>query len=259
MPQNNYVEEAIKKYGRREDHLTRKEKYEARAGNRLSKASTELFGRKAIIFHEKRRKEKIQLKKEKLQTERKKKVVAEEKIAEGAIPSYLLDREKQAAIQAVTTQLKEQRQNKAGKYVVPLPQVRGISEAEAFKVMKSGKRKNNEWKRVVTKPCFVGDGFTRKPPKFERFIRPTGLRMKYANITHPEMKATFLLPIMGVKQNPNSSLMTSLGLLTKGTIIEVNTSALGMVSESGRIIWGKYAQITNNPENDGCVNGLLLV
>ena len=28
------------------------------------------------------------------------------------------------------------------------------------------------WKRLVTKPCFVGEGFTRKPPKFERFIRP---------------------------------------------------------------------------------------
>lgn len=24
----------------------------------------------------------------------------------------------------------------------------------------------------MTKPCFVGEGFTRKPPKFERFIRP---------------------------------------------------------------------------------------
>lgn len=259
MPQHNYVEEAIKEHGRREDFALKKEKHEARAGKRLSKLSKELIGRRAKIFHEKRRKEKIQLKKEKIHAERKKKKVAEEVIAEGAIPAYLLDREKQAAIQAITTQLKEQRQNKAGKYAVPVPQARGISEAEAFKVMKSGKRKNNQWKRVVTKPCFVGDGFTRKPPKFERFIRPTGLRMKFANITHPEMKTTFFLPIMGVKQNPNSRLMTTLGLLTKGTIIEVNTSALGMVSESGRIIWGKYAQITNNPENDGCVNGILLV
>jgi len=25
------------------------------------------------------------------------------------------------------------------------------------------------------------------------------------------------------------------------------------------VVWGKYAQITNNPENDGCVNGVLLV
>lgn len=28
------------------------------------------------------------------------------------------------------------------------------------------------WKRMVTKVCYVGEGFTRKPPKFERFIRP---------------------------------------------------------------------------------------
>ena len=30
---------------------------------------------------------------------------------------------------------------------------------------------------MVTKVTFVGDNFTRKPPKFERFIRPMGLRM----------------------------------------------------------------------------------
>lgn len=35
---------------------------------------------------------------------------------------------------------------------------------------------------------YVGDGFTRKPPKYERFIRPTGLRMKKAHVTHPELK-----------------------------------------------------------------------
>ena len=28
------------------------------------------------------------------------------------------------------------------------------------------------WKRMVTKVTFVGEGFTRKPAKFERFIRP---------------------------------------------------------------------------------------
>ena len=43
-----------------------------------------------------------------------------------------------------------------------------------FKVMRSGKRQKKQWKRMVTKPTFVGAGFTRKPPKYERFIRPTG-------------------------------------------------------------------------------------
>ena len=28
------------------------------------------------------------------------------------------------------------------------------------------------WKRMVTKVTFVGETFTRKPPKYERFIRP---------------------------------------------------------------------------------------
>ena len=43
-----------------------------------------------------------------------------------------------------------------------------------FKVLHSGKRKKKQWKRMVTKVTFVGPSFTRKPPKYERFIRPTG-------------------------------------------------------------------------------------
>jgi ribosome biogenesis protein NSA2 len=57
-----------------------------------------------------------------------------------------------------------------------------------FKVMKSGKRQKKSWKRMITKVTFVGPGFTRKPPKYERFIRPTGLRMTKAHVTHPELK-----------------------------------------------------------------------
>lgn len=116
-----------------------------------------------------------------------------------------------------------------------------------------------QWKRMVTKPTFVGEGFTRKPPKYERFIRPMALRYKKAHVTHPELAATFCLPILGVKKNPNSPMYTQLGVLTKGTIIEVNVSELGLVTQSGKVVWGKYAQITNNPENDGCVNAVLLV
>lgn len=50
---------------------------------------------------------------------------------------------------------------------------------------------------------------------------------------------------------------TQLGVLTKGTVIEVNVSELGMVTAGGKVVFGKYAQITNNPENDGCVNAVL--
>ena len=108
-----------------------------------------------------------------------------------------------------------------------------------------------QWKRIVTKATFVGEGFTRKPPKYERFIRPMALRYKKAHVTHPELGATFCLPILGVKKNPNSPMYTQLGVMTKGTVIEVNVSELGLVTQSGKVVWGKFAQITNNPELDG--------
>lgn len=105
---------------------------------------------------------------------------------------------------------------------------------------------------MVTKVTFVGPSFTRKPPKFERFIRPSALRFKKAHCVHPDLQTTFFLDIIGVKKNPHSPLYSSLGVITKGTILEVNVSDLGLVTQSGKVVWGKYAQVTNNPENDGC-------
>ncbi len=112
---------------------------------------------------------------------------------------------------------------------------------------------------MINKVSFVGETFTRKPPKYERFIRPMALRFKKAHVTHPELKATFQLPIIGVKKNPQSHMFTTLGVVTKGTVIEVNVSDLGLVTPTGKVVWGKYAQVTNNPENDGCINAVLLV
>jgi hypothetical protein len=44
---------------------------------------------------------------------------------------------------------------------VPLPKVRGISEEEMFKVVSTGKKTQKKgWKRMVTKPTFVGQDFT---------------------------------------------------------------------------------------------------
>nr|7R7C_r Chain r, Ribosome biogenesis protein NSA2 homolog [Saccharomyces cerevisiae BY4741] len=103
--------------------------------------------------------------------------------------------------------------------------------------------------RMITKHTFVGEGFTRRPVKMERIIRPSALRQKKANVTHPELGVTVFLPILAVKKNPQSPMYTQLGVLTKGTIIEVNVSEL---------VWGKYAQVTNEPDRDGCVNAVLL-
>ena len=38
---------------------------------------------------------------------------------------------------------------------------------------------------MINKVTFVGENFSRKPPKYERFIRPSGLRFKKAHVTHP--------------------------------------------------------------------------
>ena len=86
-----------------------------------------------------------------------------------------------------------------------------------------------------------------------------GLRFKKAHVVHPELQATFQLDILGVKKNPSSALYTNLGVMTRGTVIEVNVSELGLVTTTGKVVWGKYAQVTNHPENDGCVNAVLLV
>ena len=171
-----------------------------------------------------------------------------ENVQEGAVPAYLLDREKQNRAKILSNMIKQKRKEKAGKWEVPLPKVKAVSQSEVFKVVKTGKSrsikinnsinfsfvsinnftiivcfnfKGKAWKRMVTKACFVGENFTRKPPKFERFIRPMGLRYTKAHVTHPELKATFCLPIIGVKKNPSSPLFTSLGVITKGTVIEV--------------------------------------
>ena len=53
-----------------------------------------------------------------------------------------------------------------------------------------------------------------------------GLRFNKAHVTHPELKATFHLPIIGVKKNPTSPMYTSLGVITKGTVIEVGQKNL---------------------------------
>jgi ribosome biogenesis protein NSA2 len=112
---------------------------------------------------------------------------------EGALPAYLLDREGQRDAKALSSAIKERRKEKAAKYAVPLPKVRGIAEDEMFKVLRTGKSKSKSWKRMVTKATFVGEGFTRKPVKMERFVRPMALRYKKANVTHREANSTILL------------------------------------------------------------------
>jgi ribosomal protein S8E len=140
---------------------------------------------KAKLLHAKRHREKVQMKKTlKAHDERHVKQADSGSTPDAALPTYLLDREGQKDAKALSTAIKQKRKDKAAKFAVPLPKVRGIAEDEMFKVVKTGKSKSKAWKRMVTKATFVGEGFTRKPVKMERFIRPMALRYKKANVTH---------------------------------------------------------------------------
>jgi len=261
MPQNEYIERFQKQHGKRFDYEERKRKRAAREGHRQSEDAQKLHGLRAKLYQKKRHAEKIQMKKQiKAHEERNVKSAAPEEPSSTPLPQYLLDRSQATNAKALSSAIKNKRAEKAAKFSVPLPKVRGIAEEEMFKVVKTGKKTAKKgWKRMITKPTFVGSDFTRRPVKYERFIRPMGLRYKKANVTHPELAVTVQLPIISVKKNPQNPMYTQLGVLTKGTIIEVNVSELGLVTAGGKVVWGRWAQITNNCENDGCVNAVLLV
>ncbi|CAH2073866.1 unnamed protein product [Thlaspi arvense] len=260
MAQGDYMDEHKKKYGRRFDHDERERKKKARDVHKHSKMAQKSIGIKGKMIAKKNYSEKALMKRTlKMHEESLSRRKADENVDEGALPAYLIDREKTSRAKVLSNTIKQKRKEKAGKWEVPLPKVRPVAEEEMFRVIRSGKRKTKQWKRMVTKATFVGPGFTRKPPKYERFIRPSGLRFTKAHVTHPELKCTFCLEIIGIKKNPNGPMYTSLGVMTRGTIIEVNVSELGLVTPSGKVVWGKYAQVTNNPELDGCINAVLLV
>lgn len=260
MPQGDYIELHRKRHGYRIDHFERKRKKEAREVHERASYAQKALGIKGKLFAKKRYREKALMKKTlAMHDESTSRRKVDDKVQDGAIPAYLLDRDVTTRAKVLSNTIKQKRKEKAGKWEVPLPKVRPVAEDEMFKVLRSGKRKTKQWKRMVTKVTFVGPDFTRKPPKYERFIRPSALRATKANVTHPELKCTFFLDIIGVKKNPNGKMSTSLGVITKGTIIEVNVSELGLVTPAGKVVWGKYAQVTNNPENDGCINSVLLV
>ncbi|KAG5063796.1 hypothetical protein JHK85_004979 [Glycine max] len=252
MPQGDYIERHRRDYGYRLDHFERKRKKEARQVHKRSAIAQKALGIKGKMIAKKNYAEKAQMKKtlamhEESSSRRK----TDDNVQDGAVPAYLLDRDNTTRAKACSC---------LERRYVPWLKMKCSKWSELVKERYMAHHFSaKQWKRMVTKATFVGPGFTRKPPKYERFIRPTGLRFTKAHVTHPELKCTFNLELIGVKKNPNGPMYTSLGVITKGTIIEVNVSELGLVTPAGKVVWGKYAQVTNNPENDGCINAVLLV
>ncbi len=94
--------------------------------------------------------------------EKQTKTKSDENVQEGAVPAYLLDREKQNRAKVLSNMIKQKRKEKAvcfcliqeknikvyiksniqGKWEVPLPKVKAVSETEAFKVVKTGKSRS---------------------------------------------------------------------------------------------------------------------
>lgn len=181
----------------------------AREVHKSSADTQKLYGLKAKLHHAKRHSEKVQLKKTlKAHDERNIKQKDDGAVQEGALPTYLLDREGQKDAKALSSAIKDRRKDRAAKYSVPLPKVRGIAEDEMFKVLKTGKHKGKSWKRLVNKATFVGENFTRKPVKMERFVRPMALRQTKANVTHRECSSRVQRSTLTPDQ-PNSRLHSS--------------------------------------------------
>lgn len=147
MPQNEYIEEAIKSEGRRLDYEERKRKREARQPHVRSAQAQKAFGLKAKLLNKKRHTEKVEIRK-KIKAHEQKDVKKRVPLAppDSAIPAYLMDRGMEQRSKVLSNMVKEKRKEKAGKWAVPLPKVKGIAEEEIFKVISSGKRNSKTLK-----------------------------------------------------------------------------------------------------------------
>ena len=158
-----------KRNGRKFDHEEKARKKEARKGHLIAKKAKTVRGIKAKLHNKKRYAEKAEMKKKiKAHSERlNKHKAAEAPEDKDAVPAYLLDREGVSHAKVLSNSIKQKRKEKAGKWTVPIPKVRPVSEDEVFKVVKSGKRKKKQWKRQVRWRRRT----TRRAPPAPRFVR----------------------------------------------------------------------------------------
>ena len=202
MPQGDFIELHQKWHGWKLDHEEWSWKWDAWSVHEEAQKAQTLTGIKAKIHAKMKYKEKVEMKKKIKAHEEKDAMVKDETKHDGAIPTYLMDREEVNRTKILSNMIKQKRKEKAGKWKVPIDRVQALSEEQMFRVIKTGKWKKKAYKRLVNKATFVPENFVWKPPKLERYIRPSGMRFKKAHVVHPELKTTFCLDIIGVKKNP---------------------------------------------------------
>lgn len=138
------------------DHEERTRKRTAREAHKVSKDSQHFTGLRAKLYQKKRHHEKIQMKKQIRQKEESSvKSAGPAEPSTTPLPQYLLDRSQPTSAKALSSAVKNKRNEKVAKFSVPLPKVKGISEEEMFKVVRTGKKiAKKGWKRMITKPTF---------------------------------------------------------------------------------------------------------
>jgi len=140
MPQGDYIKLHRARYGYRMDYFEKLRKKEARMVHKRSQFAQKVHGLRAKLYAKKRHSEKVEMKKKIAMHQQKTNKHVEEKMEKGAVPAYLLDREQTRRAKVLSNTVKQKKKQRAGKWDVPLPKVRPISEYEMFGVVKSGKR-----------------------------------------------------------------------------------------------------------------------
>ena len=159
MPQNEYIERHTKLHGKRSamiipypscpypltishrlDHDERVRKRTAREAHKVAKDSQSFTGLRAKLYQKKRHHEKIQMKKQIRQKEESNVKSSGPQESSTPVAEYLLDRNPPSNAKVLSSAIKNKRKEAAAKFSVPLPKVKGISEEEMFKVVKTGKK-----------------------------------------------------------------------------------------------------------------------
>lgn len=139
MPQSDFIELAQKRHGRRLDAAERERKRAARAPHKASAVAQSTRGLKAKLLNRKRFAEKAAMRKTlAVQDERDVDHAAPDAAPKGALPAYLLDREGTSSAKVLSNSIKQKRKEKGGKWSVPLPRVRPVTDDEMFNTVVTG-------------------------------------------------------------------------------------------------------------------------